>query len=290
MSPYIQLLRPHQWVKNTFVFLPLFFSGQFYNRHLLYVSIVAFIAYSFVSSAIYCFNDIYDADMDRLHPTKRKRPIASGAISKKAGFILMALCLVIGFSLLYFLKMPVSLMLLLGFYFVMNIAYCVKLKQISIIDVLILSFGFVLRILAGGLATDVWISEWIIVMTFLLALFLAFAKRRDDFMIYEHTGIVARKNIVTYNAEFLNAALIMTSTITIVAYILYAVSPEVTSRFGSHYVYITALFVLAGILRYLQLTFVLEKSGNPTQILLKDPFIQISILGWIGTFAFIMYL
>jgi 4-hydroxybenzoate polyprenyltransferase len=283
-------LRPHQWVKNLFVFLPVFFSGQLTEWQLFYPTLIAFVVYCFVASAIYCFNDIWDVDADRVHPEKRKRPIASGAISKSAGYIIMFFCLLAAFSLLLWMKFSSLLVFLFIFYFLLNIAYCIKLKQIALIDVFVVAIGFVLRITVGGLSAQVWISHWIILMTFLLALFLAFAKRRDDFLIYEQTNVLARKNIVKYNFEFLNAALTMISTITIVAYIMYSVSPEVNGRFGSNYLYITTVFVLAGILRYLQLTFVLGKSGNPTKILYKDRFVLLCVLFWIGTFVIIIYL
>ena len=142
----------------------------------------------------------------------------------------------------------------------------------------------------GGLAVSIWLSQWIVIMTFLLALFLAFAKRRDDYVIFNETGILTRNNILKYNFEFLNSALIITATVTIVAYIMYTLSPEVISRFNSDYIYTTSFFVLAGILRYLQLTLVHKISGSPTKILLKDPFVQLCILCWIGLFAIIMYL
>lgn len=289
MSNYIRLLRPHQWVKNLFIFLPLFFGGQFLDISLFCRTLATFFAFCFISGSIYCFNDIWDVGSDRLHPKKKDRPIASGKVSRKAGYVLMACCLVLALFLLLIGRLPASLFFVFGFYFLMNIAYCVQLKQIAMVDVFIISVGFVLRIIAGGLATGILLSQWIVIMTFLLALFLAFAKRRDDLFIYDKTGVLVRKNVVKYNSEFLNAALIITATITIVAYILYTVTPEVTGRLNSHYVYITSLFVLAGVLRYLQLTLVREGSGSPTKVLLKDKYIRLCILCWIGMFVVIMY-
>jgi hypothetical protein len=143
--------------------------------------------------------------------------------------------------------------------------------------------------MAGGAATGVWISHWIVVMTFLLALFLAFAKRRDDMIIFNETGVVSRRNITGYNVEFLNAALVITSTVTIVAYIMYSVSEDVTSRFGNDYVYTSAVFVVLGILRYMQLVFVSGKGGNPVKIMWDDRFIQLCIAGWMAVFFVIVY-
>ena len=174
-------------------------------------------------------------------------------------------------------------------YILLNIAYCVRLKQIALVDVFVIATGFVLRVFAGGFATGIYLSHWIILMTFLLALFLAFAKRRDDVVIYEDTGVIARKNVNRYNLDFMNQAITIVASITMVCYILYTVSPEVIERFDSPYVYITSIFVLAGIIRYLQLTIVDVKSGSPTKILMKDLFIQLCIVGWVCVFITIIY-
>ena len=171
----------------------------------------------------------------------------------------------------------------------MNIAYCVKFKQIALLDVLIIAMGFVLRIVAGGLATGIILSHWIVLTTFLLALFLAVAKRRDDVAIYETSGVKARKNVVRYNMDFLNQSIGILGSITIMCYILYTVSNEVVERIGSRYLYATSVFVLAGILRYMQLTLVDRKSGSPTKVLLHDHFIHVCIIGWILAFTFILY-
>ena len=293
-SSIIQLLRPQQWVKNGFVFLPLFFNGKLHHLDLLQSAIIVFIAYCLAASGIYCFNDIFDADTDKRHPQKKTRPIASGAISKTTGLIIMGLCLLISIIIIFFFfsKENYKMIKLLGvivFYIIMNIAYCIKLKQMAIVDVFIIATGFVLRIIAGGFATGIQLSQWIVLMTFLLALFLAFAKRRDDVVIYEDTGMLTRQNVSRYNIAFLNQAIGIVASITMVCYIMYTVSPEVTERFNSHYVYTTSIFVLAGIIRYLQVTLVDIRSGSPTKILLKDRFIQICIIGWVLTFFFILY-
>ena len=177
----------------------------------------------------------------------------------------------------------------IAFYIIMNIAYCVKLKQLAIVDVFIIAVGFVLRVIAGGFATGIHLSHWIVLMTFLLALFLAFAKRRDDVVMYEDSGVKMRKNVNRYNLSFMNQLIAVVGCLTMMCYIMYTVSPEVTSRFKSNYIYVTSVFVLAGIIRYLQITVVDVKSGSPTKVLMKDRFIQLCILGWITTFAIILY-
>lgn len=250
-----------------------------------------FFAYSFAASAIYCLNDLIDVEADRKHPKKCKRPIAAGVITKVQALLLVALCLCVAFAIASMLDSYAQwkVMGILGVYIIMNIAYCLKLKQMAIVDVFIISVGFVLRIFVGGFATGVVLSQWIVLMTFLLALFLAFAKRRDDVVIYEDTGVLARKNVNRYNLPFMNQVIGVVSSITMVCYIMYTVDPEVIARMGSRYVYLTSVFVLAGIIRYLQLTIVDVKSGSPTKVLMKDRFVQCSIIGWIITFVLIIY-
>lgn len=292
MKSVILLLRPHQWLKNLFIFLPLFFDRRLLDASGLVPALVAFAAYCLTASSIYCFNDIHDRESDRLHPEKRKRPIASGALSVKAGYGWMGLTLVSGIALTGLLpagsRLPVCGLLL--FYLVMNIAYCVRLKRIVLVDVFIIATGFVLRVAIGGVATHVRLSHWIVLMTFLLALFLAFAKRRDDVILYEETDVKPRANINRYNLPFLNQTLSIIASVTMVCYIMYTVSEEVTVRLNSHLLYVTSVFVLAGIMRYLQLTIVDAKSGSPTRVLLKDRFVQGCILGWLLLFGLILYI
>jgi 4-hydroxybenzoate polyprenyltransferase len=175
-------------------------------------------------------------------------------------------------------------------YFVLNLAYTLKLKHYPLIDVFIIAIGFVLRVIIGGVVTEIELSHWIILMTFLLALFLAFAKRRDDVLIFEDTGICMRSGIQQYNTQFLDQTLTVLASIMIVCYIMYTVSEEVVKRLNCNYVYITSIFVVFGMLRYLQISIVKKNSGSPTKILLKDRFIQITVLLWVISFIFIIYL
>lgn len=291
MNNIVNLIRPHQWLKNLFIFLPLFFDKHLLDYAYWFPCIIAFFAYSFAASAIYCFNDIWDVEADKLHPKKCNRPIASGRISKLGGYIIAFICLALSFTLIFISKINETkyLAYIIGFYLLMNIAYCVKLKHIALVDVFIIAVGFVLRILVGGIATGIHLSQWIVLMTFLLALFLAFAKRRDDVVIYESTGVKARKNVNRYNLQFMNQAISIVASITMVCYIMYTVSDEVIARMNASYLYVTSVFVLAGILRYLQLTIVDVKSGSPTKVLMHDRFIQLCILGWILAFFIILY-
>lgn len=289
------ILRPQQWLKNLFVFLPLFFDRRLTDSSFMIPCFFAFLVFCFAASGIYCFNDIIDAPSDRLHPSKCNRPIASGSITRILAYIIMISCFLVSFLLIFVGDFPedggcfFTLLIIVAFYIVLNIAYCILLKQKPIIDVFCIAVGFVLRICAGGTATGVFLSHWIILMTFLLALFLAFAKRRDDIVIYENTGVKARKNVDRYNLVFMNTIISIIASITIVCYIMYSVSPEVVERFQSSNVYLTSLWVLAGITRYIQITVVDEKSGSPTRVLIKDRFIQLCVLGWIFMFVIILY-
>lgn len=292
MKSIIMLLRPHQWLKNLFIFIPLFFDQKLFDWNYLLPSIIAFFAYSFAASGIYCLNDLIDVEADRKHPQKCKRPIASGAVSKIMALFLVLLCILFSLMTICMLEKNRMLMVagIIGVYLIMNIAYCLKLKQKAIVDVFIIAVGFVLRIFVGGFASHIYLSHWIVLMTFLLALFLAFAKRRDDVVLYEDTGVVARKNVNRYNLPFMNQVIGVVSAITMVCYIMYTVSPDVIERMGSHYVYLTSIFVLAGIIRYLQITIVDVKSGSPTKVLMRDRFVQCCIAGWILTFIIILYM
>ena len=281
-------------MKNLFIFLPLFFDRHLFDVSLLISVVIMFVAFSLAASGVYCFNDIYDLEPDRKHPMKCKRPIASGAVSKQLAYMVMAVCIITSFCVIGIYQWhersgAVRLSCVIAFYVFMNIAYCVRLKHIAIVDVFIIATGFVLRILAGGFATDIYISHWIILMTFLLALLLAFAKRRDDVVMYEDTGVKLRSNVNRYNLDFMNQLITVVGCLTMMCYIMYTVSPEVIERYECSYVYITSVFVLAGIIRYLQLSIVDVRSGSPTRVLVKDRFVQLCIIGWVLTFAVILY-
>ncbi len=291
MPTLLKLLRLKQWLKNGFVFLPMFYSRQLIDITCIEESAWAFFAFCLISSAVYCINDIKDVEADRNHPEKRFRPIASGSISVRTAVLTTCILVAAAYIVLFLAPTAskIGCILILSLYFVLNLAYSLKLKNYSIVDVTIISLGFVLRLAMGGIACGIWLSPWIVSLTFLLSLFLAFAKRRDDVILFEKSGVVARKSIAGYNSTFINQTLAILASVTMVCYIMYTVSPEVVARLGSGYVYVTSLFVLAGILRYLQLTFVKEKSGSPTAILIGDRFIHVCVAGWALTFLLLIY-
>ena len=284
----IILARPHQYVKNSFIFLPIFFGLQITDTQLLLNAFIAFVAFSFSASAIYILNDYRDREEDCKHPVKKSRPLASGVVSVKQAFVLMAFLFVAGAGLMASLSLQATA--ILACYFMISIGYSFYFKQVAIVDVSIIAIGFVLRLFIGSAVTGIALSMWIVVITFLLALFLALAKRRDDVLIFLETGEKMRKTVDGYNLQFLDSVMSVMAAVVIVAYILYTTSVEVTQRVGNEYLYITAFFVILGIMRYMQIAFVEKNSGSPTKIIMKDRFSQLAILGWIVSFSWILYL
>lgn len=293
MTSILKLTRPDHWVKNFFVLLPLFFGHQLTNTPLLLNAVIAFFAFSFTASSIYCFNDIIDVEDDRRHPVKCKRPVASGKVSIPVAYTIMLLLFALGVGVLFFIpdeQQRYSTVAVIVVYWIMELAYCIRLKRYAIIDIFVLSIGFILRILCGGVATGVVLSHWLVMMTFLLTLFLGIAKRRDDVLRMNLTGIPTRHNTTRYNLTFVNEALTITGSVMLVCYIMYTVSPEVVSAFGTPYLYLTSGYVILGLLRYIQLAVVDEKSGDPTKVLLKDRMTQCVVIAWLLTFLFLLYL
>jgi decaprenyl-phosphate phosphoribosyltransferase len=285
---FVVLLRVGQWVKNLFLFIPIFFAGELQTIAKVRCVIGAFFAFCFVSSAIYVLNDLMDLQSDRLHPEKSKRPLAAGTIHASGAWISMVVLLLVGGLIAYLLDVT-SFAIILGSYFLINVAYSLGLKRVSILEMLIVSSGFVLRTISGGVVASVEVSQWMLMMIFLLALFLALAKRRDDLLLHRSSGAKIRKVVEHYSLEYINSLLIMISGVIIVAYLMYVISPEVIDRFHSTYLYITSIFVIAGVMRYLQITLVENKSGSPTKILYRDNFIRIVVVLWVLTFYFIIY-
>ncbi len=292
MMKYLKLLRVEQWVKNLFVFAPLFFSGNITHLNLLLQSIFAFIIFSLVASSIYIINDYSDIESDRKHPQKRHRPLASGAISKsKARIVLAVLLVLLVFSIFLsrnFLEQNLwRFAAIIAFYFLMNLAYTFKLKHVAIIDVVIISIGFVLRVLAGGYATGILISQWAILLTFVLALVLALGKRRGELINAQISGRT-RRSLDGYNVQFADIALSISCALAIVCYLMFTLSPEVQQRFHPR-VFYTVIFVVFAFLRYLQQTLVYNKTESPTRIIYKDRYIQVTLVLWLAAFLLQIY-
>lgn len=287
MKKYINLIRPKDWAKNLFLFVPLFFAGKFFNPQILLQLVYGFICFSLVASSIYIINDYRDIEEDKKHPIKKMRPLASGEVNKTTALVLAIILFIAGFAGAWFIRD--KFMFVLGIYFVMNLCYSFGLKEISILDIFIIAIGFVLRIKAGSVIAQIGLSGWIIIMVFLLSLFMALAKRRDDVLLKLSSGNDMRKAVKGYNLDFINTALSLVCAVMIVAYFMYTTSPEIIKRLQTYHLYNTCLFVLAGIFRYLQLIYVKGDSQSPTKILYKDRFIQVTIILWIISFYLILY-
>ncbi len=284
---YLKLLRPKDWAKNLFLFVPLFFAGEIFNwAKLLRVS-EGFIAFCCIASSIYIINDYTDKEEDKKHPLKRNRPIASGAISSGTALSILAILISTGFFIAYFIN--IKFFTILGIYFLLNIGYSLGLKNIAILDIFIIAIGFPLRVRAGGNIANVDVTVWLNIMIFLLALFMAAGKRRDDVLLKISSGENMRKAIKGYTLDFLNALLALISSVMIVSYFMYTVSQSVMERHNTSRLYLTSLFVMAGIMRYLQIIYINSDSGSPTRILYKDRFIQIALLLWMVSFYLIIY-
>ena len=272
------------------MFVPAFFAVNLFDPSTIPQIIQGFIAFCFFASSIYIINDYRDIEDDQKHPLKKSRPLASGKVSKPAAVVICIVLLLTGIILGYLADPSFLFLFILSLYFIFNLAYSFGLKNIAILDILILSAGFVLRVKGGAVISKVDTSEWLIIMTFLLSLFMAIAKRRDDLLLKTSTGADMRKSISGYNLDFLNTMLGLSCAIIIVAYINYTMSPATLQRVKTYRLYYSALFVIAGLMRYLQITFVQKKSGSPTEILYKDFFIQITLVLWVISIYVILYL
>ena len=283
----IKLMRIKHWVKNLFIFIPVFFAGEIVNWSLYPPLIKGFLSFGLIASCVYILNDLRDIDNDKLHPKKKLRPLAAGLISPSAAVVACVVLFASGFLLAYLIDLKFCLILTV--YFIMNLSYTMGLKTVPILDVIIVSIGFVLRIKCGSVLADVALSHWIIIMVFLLALFIAIAKRRDDLLIKETSGIDVRAVSKIYSKEYLNNMLAMFSGIIVVSYMMYTLSPEVIERMGTYRLFYTSLFVIAGIMRYLQLALIDNNTGSPVELLMSDRFLQISILLWVVSFYLLIY-
>jgi decaprenyl-phosphate phosphoribosyltransferase len=282
-----------QYVKNLFIFLPPFFAGRLTEIQVLGVVAPSFVALCMLASGVYVFNDLRDIEEDRSHPVKCRRPLPSGEVSPGKAKAIAAGLFLAGFGLAAVESLRIrsgELFLLFCAYVFLNVLYTHWLKRYAILDVAIIAVGFVIRIVLGAVSSAVLLSNWIVLMTFLLALFLGFGKRRDDLVLLNDEAVQIRKSAAGYSLAFLDAAMVMMGSVVVVAYIMYTVSPDVMARFATDRLYLTTVFVVLGILRYLQITFIERNSGSPTRIILKDRFMKVVVAGWIISFLLIIYL
>ena len=274
---YLAALRPRQWVKNVFVFAALVFAGRLGDATAVGLAFAAFAVFCALASAVYLINDLRDRDADRLHPVKRHRPIAAGEIAP-AGAAVLSVVLAVA-ALLAAFRISGALGLAAAAYFVLNFAYSFGLKRVVILDVMMVAAGFLLRAWAGALVLNVEISHWLVLCTGLLALFLGFVKRRQE--IEALNGATASRPILReYSLPFLDQMIGVVTGATVVAYALYAFSPEVAQKLGTQHLGLTIPFVLFGIFRYLYLVHQRGQGENPAAVMLADLPLMLDIALW----------
>jgi len=285
----IKLLRPKQWIKNFFVFAPLVFSRHIFDLSYLIPSLGAFVVFSLMSSAVYIINDILDVESDRAHPKKRYRPIAAGEVSVRQALIFMAiLCAVIA-GLLVFMKPLFAGVIVL--YFITNLLYSLRIKNIVLLDVFFISFGFMLRVLGGAAAIGVVVSSWMILTTIFISLFLAISKRRGELssIISIENVERQRKVLKEYDIPFADQLNTIAAAGTIISYALYTVSERTVFTFGTEKLIYTTPFVIYGIFRYMYLMHRKNAGESPTTIVTKDIPIIVNVLMWFSVSIIIIY-
>lgn len=274
-------MRPKQWTKNSFVFAGLIFSKAFLQTAPVLRTIYAFILFSLVSGSVYILNDIMDRDKDVLHPKKAKRPIASKKLKPVTASVACVIILVV--SLLLAFSLDFEFFIVLSAYFILVLFYSIRLKHIVILDVILISMGFVLRTIGGTVVIDVRISPWLIVCTTLLALFLALNKRKNELLVLTRNAADHRKILKEYTPELIDQMLSVVTSTTVMSYSLYTFNAG-----KSYYMMLTIPFVLYGIFRYQYLASSKDMGGSPEIALLKDKPLLINILLWVISSAIIV--
>ena len=282
----VRSLRPRQWAKNLFVFAGLVFSQQLLTPK-AWTAGAAFLLFCALSGAIYLLNDVADAEKDRLHPEKRRRPVASGVLSRgvalAVGVALIAVALVLSFRLSFDFGLVGTA------YAALLTAYSVWLKRLVILDVLTVAIGFVLRAVAGAVAIDVDISGWLLICTVLVALFLALGKRRHEYLTLHGDAAAHRPILAEYSEGFLDQMIAVVTASTVTAYALYTMSPETVAKFHSRLLPLTLPFVLYGVFRYLYLLYRRQLGGNPSDLFLQDRALIVNTLCWVLALIVILY-
>jgi 4-hydroxybenzoate polyprenyltransferase len=279
-------LRPRQWAKNLFVFAGLIFSQSLFTP-LVWPALGAFLIFCALSGSIYVFNDLADLEKDRVHPTKRNRPIASGRLPVPAAAGLGVVLLVGSLVAAFVLSTPFGLVS--AAYAILLTSYSIWLKHLVILDVLTVAAGFVLRAVAGAAAIAVEISGWLVICTILVALFLALGKRRHEYRTLKGDAAAHRPILAEYSESFLDQMVAVVTASTVTAYALYTMSPDTVAKFHTRLLPITLLFVLYGVFRYLYLLYRRELGGNPSDLLLNDRGLLINTVLWMLTVLVIIY-
>jgi 4-hydroxybenzoate polyprenyltransferase len=268
---YLALMRPRQWTKNLLVFAALIFSIRQSDMNMFGLAFISFVLFCLVSSCVYVLNDYADRERDRMHPEKKNRPLASGAVHPQTallfGFVLLTSCLVLAF------RIQMAFGFVLTAYYCMNVLYSLRLKHVVIIDVLIVAFGFVLRAVGGGIVIGVPLTPWFLLCTLLLALFLAIGKRRHELVLMQSGSGSHRIVLESYSMEMLNQMSGIVTTATIMSYALFTFTSGHTIQLMW-----TLIFVMYGVFRYLYLIHREGKGGRPEKLLLEDKHILLTVL------------
>ncbi len=276
---YFRLLRPHQWLKNGFVFVGLLFGHAWSDPAKLGQALAAFAAFCLLASAVYVMNDLIDREQDRLHPKKKHRPLAAASVSVAAAVVLGAACLLLGGVIVW--KFAGSAPWIFLVYVVLNVGYSLGLKHVVILDVFIIAAGFMLRILAGTLGIGIAPSQWLLLCGLMLTLFLGFAKRRAELNALQADSAGHRRVLEHYTAPMLDQFIGVAAAGTVISYALYTVSAETVALHGTRGLIATVPFVLYGMLRYLWRLHARGGGGDPAQELLADPHLLAATLGWL---------
>lgn len=288
LKHFLISLRPKQWMKNVFIFAPMIFSLHMYQVSYIGRSVLAFLLFSLVTGCIYVFNDVLDREKDRLHPVKRERPIAAGrlavrwALALAAALLAVLLLLIAGFNREFFL---ITL-----FYVALNVLYSLFLKRVVIIDIMVIALGFVMRVMIGAAVTAVVLYPWILISTFLLAIFLALIKRRQELLKIQevHPEAVTRKTLESYNVGMLDQMISIATATTLISYIMYVLSPDVQLKFHTSNLYFTVPFVIFGIFRYLFLSYAQGEGESPSDIITSDLPFTLNLLLWVSVFILLV--
>lgn len=280
-------MRLQQWVKNFFIFAALIFSRHLFHLNEVVITCIGFLFFSLVNSGVYLFNDIVDIEKDKLHPIKSKRPLPSGKLSIGTARTVSLILMIAGLSGGFYLKKEFGIIALL--YTIINVFYTYKLKEVVILDVMTIAAGFVLRVVAGAVLIDVYISEWLIICTVLLSLFLGFSKRRHELSTLENDANAHRAVLQSYSPYFLDQMIGIVTAATVMSYTLYTVSERTVHEFGTPHLIYTVPFVLYGIFRYLYLVHKKEEGGDPTKIVLTDTPLLLNVIVWVLTASIVIY-
>jgi 4-hydroxybenzoate polyprenyltransferase len=280
-------LRAYQWSKNLLLFAALVFARQLEVPGQLTKAVVAFLAFCAASSAMYLLNDILDVKQDRLHPEKCKRPIASGRLSIRTAGLAAVVLGAVALGVAWFLGR--GFLGILAVYVFATVAYSLGLKNVFLVDVLVISIGFVIRALAGAVALDVPFSNWLVVCTLFLALFLSLSKRRYEIQLLEEEAVNHREVLGHYTVQYLDSLNLVVACATLIAYTIYTCSPEVVSRLGTDRLYLTLPFVVYGLFRYLYLLHINTHGGDPARTLVRDKYLMVAVLLWGALCVLIIY-